>query len=258
MSLATGAATGELIATPGEPIAAVHAGLMATPGEPIATVHAGLIDYELAWSWQRALVARRAAGEMGDLLLTLEHPPVFTAGTSADPSHVLWSEAERTARGIAYHAVDRGGDVTYHGPGQLVAYPILQLGQPRRVVSYVRTLEEVCVRTAADFGIEGRRLAGCPGVWVGDRKLVAIGARVSARGVTSHGLAFNVTTDLGHFAGIVPCGLPNRGVCSLASLGIRTSIATVLEQLRHQFSEVFGCPVVPEKVALPTRVEAAT
>lgn len=210
--------------------------------EAVLAVHAGLFPYAIAWRWQRDLVARRAAGEIPDVLLTLEHPPVFTAGKSADPSHLLWDEDERTRRGVALHEVDRGGDVTYHGPGQLVVYPIIQLAGIRNVVDYVRALEETCVRVAADLGISATPVEGYPGVWVGDDKLAAIGARVT-RGVTMHGLAFNVTTDLTDFDGIVPCGIPDRGVCSLRSLGVETTVADVLPRFRARFAEVFGCTV---------------
>lgn len=210
---------------------------------PVTAVHAGLVPYTEAWGWQRDLVARRAAGEVGDVLLTLEHPPVFTAGKSTDDAHVLWDEEERVARGVEFHRVDRGGDVTYHGPGQLVAYPVLRLDGLRNVVEYVRALEEVCVRVAADHGVTARPVEGYTGVWVGDAKLVAIGVRVSRHGITSHGLAFNVTTDLSHFDGIVPCGISDRGVCSLSSLGVEVSVDDVVVRLRHHLGEVLGCTV---------------
>jgi lipoyl(octanoyl) transferase len=214
-----------------------------SPDEPVLGVHAGLVPYATAWAWQRDLVERRAADTIGDVLLTLEHPKVFTAGKTADLTHILWDPAERASRGIELHEVDRGGDVTYHGPGQLVAYPILRLAGLRGVVDYVRALEEVCVRVAADHGIAARPVAGYTGVWVGDRKLVAIGVRVSSRGITSHGLAFNVTTDLGDFDGIVPCGIADRGVCSLGSLGVETTVDEVLGSLRHHLGDVLGCTV---------------
>lgn len=224
----------------------------APPDDPVLAVHAGLFPYHIAWGWQRDLVARRAAGDIPDVLLTLEHTPVFTAGKSADPDHILWDEDERTRRGIELHEVDRGGDVTYHGPGQLVAYPIIELAGIRNVVDYVHALEETCVRVAADLGVEAAPIEGFPGVWVGDEKLVAIGARVT-RGVTMHGLAFNVTTDLSDFEGIVPCGIPDRGVCSLRSLGVPTTVSDVLPRFRARFGEVFGCTVElprPERLAL--------
>lgn len=213
------------------------------PDDPVLGVHAGVVPYARAWDWQRELVARRASDAIGDVLLTLEHPKVFTAGKTADLSHVLWNAAERASRGIELHEVDRGGDVTYHGPGQLVAYPILRLAGLRGVVDYVRALEEVCVRVAADHGVSARPVPGYTGVWVGDRKLVAIGVRVSSKGITSHGLAFNVTTDLNDFAGIVPCGISDRGVCSLESLGVDATVEDVLARLRRHLADVLGCTV---------------
>lgn len=214
--------------------------LRAAPRELAAlAVHAGEVEYARAWGWQHELVERRAVGNVPDVLLTLEHPRVFTAGKRSDPTHLLWSEAEREARGVDFHEVDRGGDVTYHGPGQLVAYPIVQLDSLRGVVDYVRALERVCVAVAADLGISAAPVEGLTGVWVGREKLVAIGVRVSSRGVTSHGLAFNVTTDLADFAGIVPCGIADRGVCSLRSLGVDAGVADVLARLRVRFAEVF-------------------
>ncbi len=214
--------------------------MRADPDGPILGVHAGLVPYREAWDLQRLLVARRADGRIGDVLLSLEHPRVYTLGKTADPAHVLWDVEERAARGIELHEVDRGGDVTYHGPGQLVVYPVLRLAGIRGVVDYVRALERVCVATAADFGVEAHPVDGYTGVWVGDEKLVAIGVRVSARGVTSHGLAFNVTTDLGDFDGIVPCGIADRGVCSLASLGVDTTVDEVLARLRTHVGDVLG------------------
>ncbi len=218
-------------------------------GEPVAAVHAGLLPYGAAWELQRDLVRRRAADGLADVLLTLEHPPVFTAGKSWKREHVLWDEVERATRGIEFHEVDRGGDVTYHGPGQLVGYPVLKLTGLRGVVDYVRALEEVCIRTAADFGVAARPVKGYTGVWVGDHKLVAIGVRVSSRGVTNHGFAFNVTTDLSHFHGIVPCGIEGRGVCSLRSLGVAATVHDVVARLRRHFAAVFDCELSPTDLA---------
>lgn len=227
----------------GAPIPDVAASLRADRSEPVTAVHAGLVPYGEAWDRQRELVAQRAEAAIGDVLLTLEHPAVYTLGKRADEAHVLWDGRERARRGIELHRVDRGGDVTYHGPGQLVAYPILQLDGLRNVVDYVRVLETVCVRVAAHFGVGARPVPGYTGVWVGDAKLVAIGVRVSSHGVTSHGLAFNVTTDLRHFEGIVPCGISDRSVCSLDSLGVGASVDDVLRVFRAEFGEVLGCTV---------------
>ncbi|MDQ4130579.1 MAG: lipoyl(octanoyl) transferase LipB [Actinomycetota bacterium] len=215
----------------------------APPTEPLLALHAGLVSYSQAWEWQRSLVARRARDEIGDVVLTLEHPKVITAGRRAEPSHVLWSDEERVARGVEFHQVDRGGEVTYHGPGQLVGYPVLRLSAIRRAVEYVRALEDLSMLTAGDFGVDARRVAGRTGVWVGDNKLVAIGVHVNSRAVTRHGFAFNVTTDLEDFAGIVPCGIADRGVCSLQSLGVEATVADVLARLRVHVERVLGCIV---------------
>lgn len=224
--------------------------LRADRRRPLATAHGGLVGYLPAWDLQRDLVRRRRDGTVGDVLLTLEHPAVYTLGRRTDPTHVLWDERARAARGIDLHEVDRGGDVTYHGPGQLVAYPILRLSGSRSVVPYVRALEEVCIRTVAPLGVVARRVDGRTGVWVGDRKLAAIGVRVSAPGITSHGLALNVDCDLTHFDGIVPCGIDDAGVCSLRSLGVGAAMAQVRRRLVAEFGAVFGCSL--EEQEFPT------
>ena len=219
---------------------------------PVAVVTPGTVDYGTAWDWQHDLVTRRAAGEIGDVLLTLEHPRVYTAGRRADEANLVFDDAERARRGIDLFHVDRGGDFTYHGPGQLVGYPILKLDGPF-VVDYVRALEEVCIRVAAGYGIVASRVKGYTGVWVGDEKLVAIGVRVSAGGVTSHGFAMNVTTDLADFGGIVPCGITDRGVCSLSSLGVEVTVDEARAATHEAFAEVFGCTLVdatPEDLGL--------
>ena len=240
------------------PLRAAAANLLrAAARDPVLAVHAGLVDYGVAWDWQRALVAARADDRVDDVLLTLEHPRVFTAGRRADPTHLLWDATERLRRGVDFHEVDRGGDVTYHGPGQLVGYPIVRLHGLSGVVDYVRALEQVLVRTAAVFGVTARPVAGLTGVWVGDDKLAAIGVRVSSHGVTSHGFALNVTTDLDDFGGIVPCGIPDRGVCSLASLGVRVTVDDVRPVLWREFGEVVGGTVTPvelEDLPLPAVV----
>ncbi|MBI2956434.1 MAG: lipoyl(octanoyl) transferase LipB [Acidobacteria bacterium] len=195
----------------------------------------GLEPYGRILALQRELVAARKAGRVPDLLLLGEHPPVITLGRNARREHVLLSEDELARRGVELHDTDRGGDVTYHGPGQLVGYPILDLSQHRRdVVWYVRALEEVLIRAARAFGIEAtRRTAPAQkrplytGVWVGEEKLAAIGVHIS-RWVTSHGFAFNVTTDLSHFDLIVPCGLRGEGVTSLAKLSYHGSTQRLL------------------------------
>src|SRR5712664_2717410 len=178
----------------------------------------GLVEYEDGLAAQRLLVEARAAGLVPDTLLLLEHPRVVTLGRGAKPQNVLWTPEQLRARGFELFETDRGGDITYHGPGQLVGYPILDLKPDRcDVHKYVRDLEEVLIRTAAAYGIDAARVDGLTGVWVGREKLAAIGVRIS-RWITSHGFALNVTTDLDYFNLIVPCGIADRGVTSLSRL----------------------------------------
>ncbi len=178
----------------------------------------GTVPYRTALGRQQDLVRSRQAGDIADQLVLLEHPPVITVGVSGRgrPGHVLAPSHRLHELGIEVIDVPRGGDVTYHGPGQLVGYPILSLKPDRcDVHRYVRDLEEVLIRTAARFGVEAGRIEGLTGIWVGREKLAAIGVRLS-RWVTSHGFALNVATDLDHFRFIVPCGLAGYGVTSLA------------------------------------------
>jgi lipoyl(octanoyl) transferase len=206
----------------------------------------GCVPYEAGLELQRRLVAERLAGRVGDQLLLLEHDPVYTLGRNARRDHVLVSAERLRERGIELYETGRGGDVTYHGPGQLVGYPILDLAPDRQDVHrYVRDLEEVMIRTCADYGIRAGREAGLTGTWVGDEKIGAIGVRLS-RWVTSHGFAFNVTTDLGAFAGIVPCGIRGRGVTSLERLlGRPVPLAEVMDRTTAHFAGVFEREVVP-------------
>ena len=185
----------------------------------------GTVPYAQACAWQAELVARRKAGEIPDLLIFCQHPPVITLGRNARRENLLLPEEELARRGVEVHASNRGGDVTFHGPGQLVGYPIIDLsGWRKDVVAYVRALEEVLIRTARDFDIEAGRKAApqqkrqfYTGVWVGEEKLAAIGVHIS-RWITSHGFALNVATDLGYFDLIVPCGISGKGVTSLERL----------------------------------------
>ena len=201
----------------------------------------GMVPYADALELQKRLVEERKAGLIPDQLLLLQHPPVITLGvkTRNDRSHVLASPRELEARGVELFETGRGGDVTYHGPGQLVGYPILDLTPDRRDVHrYVRDLEDVLIRVAAAFDIVAQRLPGLTGAWVGDEKLAAIGVRI-ARWVTSHGFALNVSTDLGHFDLIVPCGI-RKGVTSIERLvGRQVSDESVEVAVIKAFTDVF-------------------
>ena len=180
----------------------------------------GLVPYDESLALQRAIVESRQRGELGDVLLLLEHPHVLTLGVRGDGGrqHVVASSEELVARGLEIYETGRGGDVTYHGPGQVVGYPIVDLKPDRcDVHRYVRDLEEVLIRTARDYGIDASRVDGLTGAWVGREKLAAIGVRI-ARWVTSHGFALNVSTDLEYFNLIVPCGVADRGITSLERL----------------------------------------
>lgn len=176
----------------------------------------GRVDYPAAWAWQKELYLARLEGERNDAVMLLEHPPTYTLGRRADGSDLVYGEAEMAAQGIGLYNVDRGGRATYHGPGQLVGYPILQLGERYDVLRYLRNLEDVVIRTAAELGVEAHRDPEHTGVWVGSNKIGAIGVKIT-RGITMHGFAFNVTTDLSMFQGIVPCGIQNRWVTSVAA-----------------------------------------
>ena len=204
----------------------------------------GLVDYAAALELQRERVAQRKAGTIPDTLILLEHPHVYTLGRNAQKENMLVSEEFLASRGAQVFHTDRGGDVTYHGPGQLVGYPILDLTRHRRDISwYMRSLEEVFIRTAQDYGIEAGRSAGAAGVWVGNDKLTAMGVHLS-RWVTSHGFALNVDTDLRYFEWIVPCGLQGKGVTSLAKLlGHPVKMEGATERVVEHFGAVFGLEV---------------
>jgi lipoyl(octanoyl) transferase len=203
----------------------------------------GRVPYADALALQRSLVDDRRAGRIDDLLLLLEHPHVLTLGVRGDGgrSHILATADALGSRGVDVHETGRGGDITYHGPGQIVGYPIMDL-QPDRcdVHRYVRDIEEVLIRTASDYGVDAGRVDGLTGVWVGRDKLAAIGVRI-ARWVTSHGFAFNVTTDLEYFNLIVPCGIADRSVTSLARLlGRPVDRAEVEDRIAGHFCDVFA------------------
>lgn len=207
----------------------------------------GIVDYAAASELQRALVEERRAGRVPDLLLLLEHPHVITLGVKADAarSNLIATPQLLAAKQVEVHESGRGGDITYHGPGQLVGYPILDLKPDRcDVHQYVRDLEEVMIRAAADFGLQGGRIKGLSGAWVGADKMGAIGVRIS-RWITSHGFAFNVSTDLDFFRLIVPCGIESGGVTSLSrATGRPVSMAEAEVSIVRNFAAVFDRKVV--------------
>jgi lipoyl(octanoyl) transferase len=217
----------------------------------------GQISYAEALALQRSLVVERQAGRVPDLLMLVEHPPVLTLGVRGDGGrgHILATDEALAARGVQVFEAGRGGDVTYHGPGQIVGYPIIDLNPDRRDVHrYVRDLEETLIRVADDFGIEASRVPGLTGVWVGHEKLAAIGVRIS-RWVTSHGFALNVTTNLDDFGLIIPCGIADRGVTSFARLGVNVSSPAVADRIVVRFAEVFER--LPQEALRPAESAAA-
>ncbi|HKQ61386.1 MAG TPA: lipoyl(octanoyl) transferase LipB [Candidatus Polarisedimenticolaceae bacterium] len=201
----------------------------------------GRVRYADGLARQEALVAARARDAGSDTLLLLEHAPVITLGRSSDPAHVLLPAAELARRGIERFETGRGGDVTYHGPGQLVGYPILKLAAARRDAHrYLRELEQTLIAVAGDFGIAAGRIPGLTGVWVGEDKLAAIGVKLSTGWITSHGFALNVGRDLSGFGTIVPCGLTGHGVTSLGRLlGYEPELEAVAGRTALRLAERF-------------------
>ena len=202
----------------------------------------GLIPYTEALALQSDLVLRRRTGDIPDQLLLLQHPHVITLGTASSRSHVLADESRRRDLGIDLIDVGRGGDVTYHGPGQLVTYPILDLKPDRKDVHrYLRDLEAVLVQTLDQIGIRGEPVPDLTGVWVDGRKIAAIGVRVSSGWITSHGFALNVSNDLSYFDTIVPCGIQDVSVTSVAQeLGRPVDVSDILGVVSDAFSRIFG------------------
>jgi len=211
--------------------------------KPLQVRSLGTVAYEEGVALQARLVEARRRGEVPDTLLLLEHPHVITLGVKVhrDRSHVVASPEMLARRGVTVHESGRGGDVTYHGPGQLVGYPIFDLNPDRRDLHrYVRDLEEALIRALAAFGIAGGRITGLTGVWVDDAKVAAIGVRIS-RWITSHGFALNLTADLSYFDLIVPCGIRDRGVTSMSRLlGRPVSRADAEPAVVRAFCDVFG------------------
>lgn len=223
----------------------------------------GRVEYLEAWEYQRELARRRARGEIPDTILLLEHPPVFTTGRRGPGANLRLPEE---ALGAPLIETDRGGDITFHGPGQLIAYPIIDLrAAGLSVVSYVRALEEAVVRTVREYGIEAHTECGLTGVWAGEsgaavEKVAAIGVRVgkpagpSGGWVTTHGLALNVTVDLEWFGRIVPCGISDRGVASIESLsGRRPGLEDVAEPLKEALGDVLKRDVRVRRSPVPPR-----
>ena len=207
----------------------------------LLTIDLGRTRYADAWALQKKLFSARLAGRIPDVLLLTEHEPVYTLGKGSDANHLLANDAELRERGIDVFAIDRGGDVTYHGPGQLVGYPILDLnGYYLDIHRYLRDLEEVLIRTVSDFGITAGRSDGLTGVWANGDKLAAIGVKVS-RWTTMHGFALNVNTDLTYFDRIIPCGIFHKGVGSLRSVtGQEIVLSDVARSVTKNFESVFS------------------
>jgi lipoyl(octanoyl) transferase len=201
----------------------------------------GLVPYGEALELQNGLVAERRAGHVPDTLIILEHPHVITMGSSSDPANILVEDDERERMGIELFDAGRGGDVTYHGPGQLVAYPILDLKPDRKDLHrYLRDLESVLLAVSEDYGVEADRSGVGTGVWTSTGKLAAIGVRVSSGWITSHGIALNVLSDLSYFETIVPCGIQDGGVTSLEQeLGVAPSMEDVADCFVRRFASVF-------------------
>ena len=223
----------------------------------------GTVPYQEAWDIQRSLVDARIENTIPDTLILLQHPHTYTLGRSGDMANLLMNEAERAQKGVTVLEVNRGGDITYHGPGQLVIYPIRFLGIPDPsgllpkvdYVGYIRQLEQVIIQTIGAYGLHGKRIEGLTGVWLdtptGPEKIAAIGVHVNSKGVSSHGAALNVNPDLAFFDGIVPCGITDKGVTSLHKLlgDDAPTLTEVADQLKQAFSTVYGDTLQPATLA---------
>jgi lipoyl(octanoyl) transferase len=233
-----------------------RSGWLVRPSEPV--------PYTVANEAMHDLARRRLACEIPDTLILLEHPAVYTAGRRWKPEHIVWSEDRIRAAGAELHFIDRGGSLTFHGPGQLVGYPIVDVGTKPDAIGYVRNLEEVVIRAAADVGVELHRNEVQTGVWSGERKVCAIGVRLMRARVTLHGFALNCSTDVSWYDAIVPCGLANEGVASLSQLGRREiTVADMTVPILRHFERVFGLELEPraeeaDSFALPAYQASAT
>ena len=207
-------------------------------------VHLGTIEYRQAWDVQVALSRAVHDGQQPNTLLLLEHPHVYTWGRLSQPEHILLTPPQLAEQGIDVVETDRGGQITYHGPGQLVAYPIVDLRKWGGPLKYVRTLEQIIIQSLADFGIAAGLVEGLTGVWINDRKIAAIGVKIS-RGVAHHGFAINVNTDLSYFDHIVPCGITDRAVTSIAEVvGEVVDLEAVEDSVAYQFGRGMGFKMV--------------
>ncbi|NMM54517.1 lipoyl(octanoyl) transferase LipB [Paenibacillus aquistagni] len=227
--------------------------------KPLVVRACGRIDYQRAWDLQRETVKAVDKGEARETLFLLEHPPTYTIGSQRHPEHLLLSPDQLKAQGIQVYEIDRGGDITYHGPGQLVGYPIILLeGASLDLHGYLRRLEEVIIQYLASFGIEGSRKEDYTGVWIGDVKIAAIGvkfnrSRTRKGFITSHGFAFNIKKGIQHegFSGIVPCGIQQYGVTSLEDMTGKTfTVEQVGEELLPYFESIFGYRHISEADSL--------
>jgi lipoyl(octanoyl) transferase len=223
---------------------------LVTPGAPV--------PYDLANAWMHELADRRLRDEVPDVLALLEHRPVYTAGRRHRPEHLLWTEDRIRAAGAEVRHVDRGGSFTFHGPGQLVGYPILDLGHRPDAIGYVRSLEEVVIRACADLGVQLHRSDVQTGVWSGHAKVCAIGVRLMRARIALHGFAVNCSTDLSWFDAIVPCGLGDQGVSSLSALaGREIGTDELIAPIVRRFGEVFGIALAPAPAeAMPPQASA--
>ncbi len=210
----------------------------------------GRIAYADAWRLQKELAAQRAHDQIEDTLLLLEHPHTYTFGSRGKREHLLVPREQLEAEGVAILDVDRGGDITYHGPGQLVGYPILRLADyGLDAVRYLRTLEIMLIDVARSYGLDAQHVRHLTGVWVGNQKIAAIGTKVDVHGITQHGFALNVSTDLAYFAKIVPCGIRNREVGSLAQLLDRNvPIDDVIDRTVAAFAQTFNAEMLMDHV----------
>jgi lipoyl(octanoyl) transferase len=201
----------------------------------------GLIDYKQAWDLQKNIFNARVHSQTNDTLLLLEHPHTYTLGKVADKENLISSEKQLKELGVSVYEIDRGGDITYHGPGQIVGYPIINLKEWKEDThEYLRALEEVLILTCGEFGLQTERNSKYTGVWLGNRKIAAIGVKIS-RWVTMHGFAFNVNTDLSYFGGIIPCGIRDKDVTSLKrELGREVDMAETKQIIVRNFEKVFG------------------